>query len=355
MKPPKVTQLKSGRVYVSFKLNNKRIRLFNGYRYGINLNPNEALIGERIEIAKLLAYEIDKKLKKGLELSSSTSEAKTIWESEKSHKQLIIEARDRKAKLSSSRQHIYMLNYTCKRLCSILKNEKLTRESIQSLLESYESNSSYNTIRAYIINLCNEASKAGLPKHVFSHIHKKPKKEKLHKPIQDVSALLREISDFNNNLFICCLLVYGCLLRPHREVRELKWSDFSSDMQYVSLSGNRNKSGRNRVVPVPTFVRNQLNKGRSNDNIFSGAETPYCNDYFKTLWGRFKKSSTTLEKDQTIYSFRHTGAISIYKKTGSLEKLKMAMGHSNIVVSQIYLRGLEVSNLSEDDMPSLFL
>ena len=57
------------------------------------------------------------------------------------------------------------------------------------------------------------------------------------------------------------------------------------------------------------------------------------------------------EQDQTIYSFRHSGAIEIYKRTGSLSKLQKAMGHSSLAVSLTYLRGLEVSELEECDMP----
>ena len=58
-----------------------------------------------------------------------------------------------------------------------------------------------------------------------------------------------------------------------------------------------------------------------------------------------------LEQDQTLYSFRHSGAIEIYKRTGSLSKLLKAMGHSSLAVSLTYLRGLEVSELEESDMP----
>ena len=48
---------------------------------------------------------------------------------------------------------------------------------------------------------------------------------------------------------------------------------------------------------------------------------------------------------------RHSGAINIYKRTGSLSKLQKAMGHSSLAVSLTYLRGLEVSELEEEDMP----
>jgi len=51
---------------------------------------------------------------------------------------------------------------------------------------------------------------------------------------------------------------------------------------------------------------------------------------------------------------RHTGAIEIYKRTGSLSKLQKALGHSSLAVSLTYLRGLEVSELEERDMPFLY-
>ena len=174
---------------------------------------------------------------------------------------------------------------------------------------------------------------------------------KLHKPIDDISSVLDEISMFNMNLHLCCLMTYGCLLRPHREVRELTWGDFTADLSYIKLSGSRNKSGRNRIVPVPYYIKELLNKGDNNLNIFTGTTKAPNPDYFKTIWGRFKKVSKLLEQDQTLYSFRHSGAIEIYKRTGSLSKLQKAMGHSSLAVSLTYLRGLEVSELEESDMP----
>ena len=39
----------------------------------------------------------------------------------------------------------------------------------------------------------------------------------------------------------------------------------------------------------------------------------------------------------------------------SKEKLKAAMGHSNIMVSLTYLRGLDVAELKESDMPMIWM
>ena len=92
-------------------------------------------------------------------------------------------------------------------------------------------------------------------------------------------------------------------------------------------------------------------KGELNNNIFSNKIKPLNKDYFKTLWSRFKKQFDVLEQGQTLYSFRHSGAIEIFRRTGSLTKLQKAMGHSGLNVSLTYLRGLEVAELKEEDMP----
>ena len=72
---------------------------------------------------------------------------------------------------------------------------------------------------------------------------------------------------------------------------------------------------------------------------------------FKTLWGKYRKRSKLLQPNQTLYSFRHTGAIEIYKRTGSLTVLQQAMGHASLAVSLGYLRNLEVPMLKVEAMP----
>ena len=187
--------------------------------------------------------------------------------------------------------------------------------------------------------------------HLVQSVKLKKPTSTLHKPFDNIYEILEDIKGYNKQLYLCCIMTYGCLLRPHREIRGLTWGDFSDDLKYIHLSGNRNKSGRNRIVPVPSYVRDILVKGEPHHNIFSGRQQPLNQDYFKTLWSRFKRVSKLLEQDQTLYSFRHSGAIEIFKRTGSITKLQKAMGHSSINVSLTYLRGLEIAELKEEDMP----
>tara|TARA_B110000027_G_scaffold9510_1_gene8383 strand:- start:42 stop:731 length:690 start_codon:yes stop_codon:yes gene_type:complete len=190
----------------------------------------------------------------------------------------------------------------------------------------------------------------------FSRIKLPKAPQQLHKPIADISALLSDIKAFNDTLYLCCLMTYTMLLRPHREVRCLIFSDFNNDFSQVSLSGSKVKSKRNRIVPVAGVVRDELRRrftGNRKDNVFTLKEEDYNRDYFKTLWSRYKGQSHLLEQDQTLYSFRHTGAIKVFEKTGSLLKLQQVMGHSDMKVSLTYLRGLEVKQLDVEDLPKL--
>ena len=183
--------------------------------------------------------------------------------------------------------------------------------------------------------------------------------QQLHKPIRDVQGLLKDIEVFNDNLYLCALMTFSLLLRPHREIRCLRVGDFNSDFSLLSLSGARVKSKKNRVLPVPRFVQYELIERFSQldaeANLFSRGKRLFHNDYFKNRWADYKKQSQLLQPNQTLYSFRHTGAIKVFEKTGSLLKLQQVMGHSDMKVSLTYLRGLEVKQLDVEDLPNLLM
>jgi integrase len=234
----------------------------------------------------------------------------------------------------------------------LIQKGLITSTFIDSISLKYDNKTSYNTTRRHINVLVNYLNSNGYNIDK-SKLKTKKQVEVLHKPINSIEEILNQIKVFDPKLHLCCLLTYGCLLRPHQEVRLLKWKDFSNDLKTISLSGDRNKSQRNRIVPVPKYIRDNLVKGKDEINIFSGVEKPFNECYFKTLWRRFKKQNNSIGKDITIYSFRHSGAINVYKKSNSIHLLKEVMGHSDIKVSLTYLRGLDIPKIKEIDMPEL--
>lgn len=182
-------------------------------------------------------------------------------------------------------------------------------------------------------------------------------KSEMHKPIRNPEELLNDIYDFDKRLHLTCILTYGCLLRPHQEIRLLTWRDVDFSRRIISLSGKRNKSGKNRVVPMTQFVYDALynfsEEKNPDHNILSSNERNYNRDFISLLWSRYRKQSLCLDPGVTLYSWRHHSAIKVFEKTGSLLTLQQVMGHSDMKVSLNYLRGLEIQQIDVNDLPEL--
>ena len=350
----RLQRLKSNTFKVTFRIGDRRYRFADGRPIGLPLRPNRLPIRYREEAATELLVAFKQALDRGWrpdqdehpvtlqELLSSYSPAPD--HSEK-YRKAMVTSRDgfqahlqRKGKLS-------------------MELHQVTSSEVQDYLSGFLTPSTFNHERKRLSAILKPAYVAvGLPNPI-TQITKRREKATLHKPIRDVAAVLEDIKAFNTNLHLCCLLTYGCLLRPHREIRLLTWGDFDEELTRISLSGSRNKSGRNRIVPIPDYVVVHLPPwGRTtppSNNIFSGKEEPFNADYFKSLWTRYKAQSSLISPDQTLYSFRHTGAINVYEKSGDLRTVQTVMGHASMAVTLGYLRGLEVCELNASAMPKL--
>ena len=240
-------------------------------------------------------------------------------------------------------------------LSSLGKQSLVLEELDSEILNDFISQSKWsNRTQKNVLTTLKCISKQPLKEHL-NGIKIRRTKSTLHKPIKEVERLLKDLKKHNQNLYLCCLITYGCLLRPHQEIRLLKWSDIDLNKGFISLSGDRNKSGRNRIVPIPSYVKEELLKlePESSGYLFSNNGNAFSRDYFSILWKRYKAKTEKELKGITLYSWRHTGAIKVFEKTGSLLKLQQVMGHSDMKVSLTYLRGLEVKQLDVEDLPEL--
>ena len=340
---PKVCKRKDGKYYIDFKLSNKRYRLFSGRLIGSSLYPNSYPAKQRYSVTSTLAKQVYEFI-----VSNNYSFTKPLSSVE--HYDSLIQ--DKLAEPLSSNYRKTLLYLSGLLRDQLIKKGSITASFLDSIPLRYNNNTSYNTTRRHVNVLANYLHSKDFPIEL-SKLKTRKQDEVLHSPINDVKEMLFKIKNFNENLYICCLLTYGCLLRPHQEIRLLKWKDFSDDLSHINLTGSKVKSKRNRIVPVPSYIREVLIKRDSNCNVFSNSIEPYNKSYFSLIWRRFKRLNPDVGASITIYSFRHTGAIEIFKRTGSITKLQKAMGHSSINVSLTYLRGLEVPELNEDDMPMI--
>jgi len=355
---PRVTKKNPKEYLISFWYDNKRFRFSNGKPIEFDLSPNTFPLTQRLRQAEVLCSAYTIAIKDGWRPSAFNEPIVSI-------DAIAQNTLKRKCSLEFSSSYQKDLIYTERLWSDFIQSKRLTQKPIKEL--------KVDMIRDFIYEFApSPASMANLKRNIsallkdelesngvvlnFSRIKLPKAPQQLHKPISDISALLSDIKAFNDNLYLCCLMTYTMLLRPHREVRSLSFGDFNNDFTQVSLNGSKVKSKRNRIVPVPEVVRVEVLKrftGNRKHNAFTLTKEPYNRDYFKTLWSRYKSQSNLLEPDQTLYSFRHTGAINVFEKTGSLLKLQQVMGHSDMKVSLTYLRGLEVKQLDIEDLPEL--
>ena len=360
---PKVGILSTGIHYVYLWYEGKRFRYSNGSAIDQNIYPNHLPFDQRFNEVQMLCTAFSLAVRNGWRPEVSKTKGKeTVKVSDIASSVL-----ERKLALDYSKSYKADLKRTARLWEAYVYKNRIQNQSIRFLStdiladfifkSAYSPQSKRNLKRNISALLKDELESLGVV--INLRRIKLPKKgQELHKPIQNVGMLLDEIQAHNKNLHLCCLMTYTMLLRPHREIRSLRFNDFNLDFTLLSLSGDRVKSKRNRIIPVPRIVRDLLQRryeeaGNRQSNVFSLQNYEHHGDYFKGLWSKYKVKSTLLGPDQTLYSFRHTGAIKVFEKTGSLQKLQQVMGHSDMKVSLIYLRGLEVKQLDVKDLPEL--
>jgi integrase len=351
----RVVKVSKGRYCISLVWAGLRYRFYNGVRIGSWSKPQSLPLAKRQRAFEDLCLEYQRAIELGWTPKDDWSDR--LVRVVAGSKTLLDDALASKLQQGLSESYSRKLTWIVKHLKRFLKGQQSNPKRLAAFInESHWTPATRTIIRRHLIAFEKEMEKYGYEGSIKTLTSKTRTEERLHKPFKNVEAVLDEISLFDARLHLCCLLAFGCLLRPHREIRLLTWADISDDFGQVSLGGNQNKGKRNRIVPIGAYIQPHLKafkriNGASDDNVFSGNKRPHNRDYFKTLWSRYKKQTKLLKQGQTLYSFRHTGAIEIFKRTGSITKLQKAMGHSSINVSLTYLRGLEIAELKEEDMP----
>ncbi|RZK62538.1 MAG: hypothetical protein EOO85_32160, partial [Pedobacter sp.] len=336
----------NARAYIEFYYKGKRIREYTGNSIGLNIEPNkEKEPKRRLELLYELKSELSRHLK------ADNYPAKAIVHKENvmpcTLRQALSNALSSKLKMKLSVQYKHNLKEVHDQFLKFVSQKELDTDfnlvklqTLESFLEQFNSSGTYYMKkRSDLSILFSLAAKLIGTTSIARHTHTERSKAKLHKAYQkkQLRPLFNYLKSKNSELHLCCLLTYGCWLRPHVEVLSLSKSNFKSGYQEIHLSGNENKGGRVRVVFVPSYVNEHLQplmeKLDDTANIFSGRSTNLNKYYFTTIWKRLRPDMLEkglIEGGQTIYSFRHTAAIEIYKKHKDIYLLQKLMGHGSI-------------------------
>ena len=338
---------------ISIRKDGIRYRLYNGEPIGAPDKPNLLPIKQRYKAFKELLIQYHIAIGGGWSPEKDTRDTKDTPEILTTD--YLYKVYEQKLQENLSKHFLKDLLSYIRRMIPLVDKE-ITEDTFQKMADNHPhwNNTTYNNFIRYASLIEKGLTKYGYTGSWSKKVKRRRKEEVLHKKFTSVQNVLSVLFSYNKDLHLCALLTYGCLLRPHREVRELTWGDFNENLTTISLAGNRNKGKRNRIIPVPAYVREHLNGGPSQHNIFSGTDKPYNQYYFAQLWQRFKKEHPeVVMPGQTLYSLRHTGAIAVYEKTKNIKILQTVMGHSDMATSLTYLRGLEVNELDVAVLPEL--
>ena len=361
---PTITAKSTNQFLITIWYDGIRYRYSTGKAIDLDLKPNSFSINERLSKAELLCTAFQIEITKGWRPKAKVN--KPVF-TPPNLLEVTKNVLDRKLGMDYSSSYKRDLKRAYRLWTKFIESENLAAQSIKDLdidlirrfiFSLKVSSKSMQNIKLNMSALLKEESENYSVHLNFSKIRLPRPTQQLHKPFKNVQSVLDEMREFNENLFLCGLLTYCLLLRPHREIRCLRFSDFNADYTLLSLGGDRVKSKRNRILPVPHVVRDEIqrraNKAVGPDvNLFSLLNKEYQEDYFKGLWTKFKRQSAIIKPDQTLYSLRHSAAIKVYEKTGSLTVLQQVMGHADLKISLTYLRGLEVNQLNVEDLPEL--
>ncbi|MES2447311.1 MAG: site-specific integrase [Bacteroidota bacterium] len=357
------------RSYVCFYFNGKRIREYNGNNLGLDIKPNYATtIDDRERLLRKLHFELQKALENNCYPAKIQINEIAVQE-EKNTCQLLNEALEKKLSSNLSKFYKRNLNSIYNHFTAFLSTKELSspiaelkRSRVEEFLTQFNSSGTYymNKRRDLGVMFSSVSKQIEQKLMIVLNTDTVKSKAKLHKIYdkEQIKPILDHLKSTHPNLHLCCLLCYGCFLRPHEEIRNLCVYHFKNDFSEVHLSGNENKGGRVRVVFVPEYVRKELLLAccdlEPSNNLFTKTDIPFNEAYFNTAWTRSWRKMYAIgliHKNQTIYSFRHTSVVNIYKKTKDIHILQKLLGHSDMIVTLKYLRGL--GELNSDDLKNV--
>lgn len=340
---PKITSTKNGRRYIYFRdcLTGEKFRIYSGKQFGFP--STKSLNKKQLDsyFTQLLVT-VHQKLSEGwLPSSRLKCNLNPTTTNVTDDLKAFIKAK----RYSTSHQKAYFWYWGV--ICNEFPNQPISSIKQPELLELIirrhnTSGATYNTAIAYYRGLYSLLIQMGLTQENPIVGIKKQR----HTPVnhallkqQELNFLFEFLKLHHMKLYLMSMFVYYCYLRPHKEVRLLKWDFFNEDLTKLTIPNGYTKNQMGRTIELTHELTKVLIKHKEcrNSLYVFGTINPF---YFKTAWKRFVRDKNILNQHQTIYSLRHTAISQLYKSTKDIWYVKQLIGHSSVTSTERYLRGL---------------
>jgi integrase len=171
--------------------------------------------------------------------------------------------------------------------------------------------------------------------------------------------LMRRMQEEDPTLALAVKFIYYCFLRP-KELRFLKAGDLLMEDREIRVRGETAKNHRTTHIVIPdSFFPDLLflYKYSPNDWVFPGR---YSNNPIgeNTFYNRHKAilEDMNFGPGYSLYSWKHTGAVTLAKAGASLKEIQLQMRHHSVEQTDDYLRQMGVKDLGRlrSDFPTIW-
>ncbi len=162
---------------------------------------------------------------------------------------------------------------------------------------------------------------------------------------QELATLLK---NQNQRLLLFVQFMYYCFLR-RTEIYRLRVKDINVDEKTILIAFGSGKNRKQEGVSIPpAFIKDleqlKLNLENPDHYVFSrglnyGYELMKKADRISDLHRKYLRS-LNISKEKTIYSWKHTGVIDLYKEIKDPYSLMRQLRHYDLQTTMIYLKSL---------------
>ena len=163
-----------------------------------------------------------------------------------------------------------------------------------------------------------------------------------HEPYNDteLETIKEHLYENEKELYILTTFIHAMAIRPY-EVFQLTKDHIDCDNWLIKLPASISKNKKNFAILIPEYprLREWLTAWKAScaKKLFVSSKQSLYKNYREILV-KFEYD----KKKHSIYAWKHTSAIRFYQRTKDIHLLKDFLGHSNILVTEMYLRRLNV-------------
>ncbi len=162
--------------------------------------------------------------------------------------------------------------------------------------------------------------------------------------------LARLMQERDEELWLFIQFVYYCFIRPNSELRLLRVGDILWEDSKIVVRGEVSKNYKTEYVVIPDAflpALEHLKHRDPNEWLFPSKRDKSKPIGYNTMYDRHRKLLKELNfgKGYTVYSWKHTGAVSCVKAGISIKELQIQLRHSSLEEVDRYLRQLGVADL----------